>query len=440
MSLFPTTARQRLGAACVAGALAIGAATAPLAHADDLKHRQRHVQHQISSTGHDLDESSSRLRSALGALNAAKSQLRSARHDLRVARSHAKAAKARDVRMQAALALAVQKLDTARSDLAAGQQAASDQRQQLVDTVTGLYESGDPQLVGLSALMAAQTPADLTRRHEANSVVLDQQDADLDSLRAAEVLLSVRTTQLGAAKAEVARSRAAAHANLVQKRAYRAQALAAKDRVAGLVWDRRTAAVSARDARAHDRVQLRHLRVKERQIHYRIMVAIAKARAAARRAAARAVAARRATARAHSNHGYAGDSGGFLLRPVPGYITSPYGWRIHPIYHYWGLHDGDDFHAPCGTALHASGGGKVIAEYYSSVWGNRLYLNVGMVNGKFITVIYNHLERYAVGTGATVSRGQTVGYAGTTGWSTGCHLHFTVMANGTPVDPTPWFG
>ena len=432
MSLFPTTARQRLGAACLTGAVALGAATAPLAHAADLKHRQSHVQHQIASAGHDLDESSGRLRRALGALTAAKSQLTSARHDLRVARAHAKVAKARDVRMQAALALAVQRLDTARSDLAAGQQAATDQRQQLVDTVTGLYESGDPQLVGLSALMAAQTPADLTRRHEANTVVLDQQDADLDSLRAAEVLLQVRTSQLGVAKAAVARSRAAAHANLVQKRAYRAQALAAKDRVAGLVQDRRTAAASARDARAHDRLQLRRLRTKEREIHHRIMVAIAKARAAA---------ARRAAARAHSSRGYSGDTGGFLLRPVyNSYITSPYGWRIHPIYHYWGLHDGDDFHAPCGTPLHASGGGKVIAEYYSSVWGNRLYLNVGMVNGKFITVIYNHLSRYAVGTGAVVGRGQTVGYAGTTGWSTGCHLHFTVMANGTPVDPTPWFG
>jgi murein DD-endopeptidase MepM/ murein hydrolase activator NlpD len=84
-------------------------------------------------------------------------------------------------------------------------------------------------------------------------------------------------------------------------------------------------------------------------------------------------------------------------------------------------------------------GGKVLTEYYSSVWGNRLYLNVGLVNGKFITVIYNHLSRYAVGTGTVVNRGQTVGYVGTTGWSTGCHLHFTVMENGKPVDPTKYF-
>ena len=97
------------------------------------------------------------------------------------------------------------------------------------------------------------------------------------------------------------------------------------------------------------------------------------------------------------------------MRPVNGPVTSPFGYRVHPIYHYWGLHDGDDFGAPCGAPLAAVRNGKVLTEYYSSVWGNRLYLNVGMVNGKFITVIYNHLSRYTVGTGAVVNRGDASG-------------------------------
>jgi murein DD-endopeptidase MepM/ murein hydrolase activator NlpD len=121
--------------------------------------------------------------------------------------------------------------------------------------------------------------------------------------------------------------------------------------------------------------------------------------------------------------------------PGPGYITSPYGWRIHPIYHYWGLHDGTDFHAPCGTPERAADGGKVISEYYSSVWGNRLYLDLGNINGHNFTVIYNHIERYRIHTGASVTRGETLAFAGTTGWSTGCHLHFTVMRDGVAVNP-----
>ena len=52
-----------------------------------------------------------------------------------------------------------------------------------------------------------------------------------------------------------------------------------------------------------------------------------------------------------------------------------------------------------------------------------------------MTVIYNHLTSYAVGSGARVRRGQTIGHAGTTGWSTACHLHFTVLLNGSPVNP-----
>ncbi len=118
-----------------------------------------------------------------------------------------------------------------------------------------------------------------------------------------------------------------------------------------------------------------------------------------------------------------------------GVLTSPYGYRINPIWGYWGLHDGDDFAAPCGTPEVAVQSGRVASEYYSSVWGNRLFLDLGYIDGHNFTVIYNHMERYAVGVGAIVTRGQTVGYEGTTGWSTGCHIHFTVMRDGVAVDP-----
>jgi murein DD-endopeptidase MepM/ murein hydrolase activator NlpD len=138
---------------------------------------------------------------------------------------------------------------------------------------------------------------------------------------------------------------------------------------------------------------------------------------------------------ARSHGGFNGATGGFLDRPVPGIVTSPFGYRRHPIYGYWGLHDGTDFRVGCGEPLHASASGHVISRYYSSVYGNRLYVGVGMVNGKYLTVVYNHLSGYAVGSGQDVARGQVIGYAGNTGWSTACHLHFTVLANGQPVNP-----
>ncbi|MGZ4438177.1 MAG: peptidoglycan DD-metalloendopeptidase family protein [Nocardioides sp.] len=388
----------------------------PLAHADDLKHRQKHVQGQISSATHDLDESSSRMRRTSAALESAVARLADAKGELSAVRAKLDAARIYDDQMQARLEEAVQRLATAQADLDSGQEALEQQRQHLTDTITSIYEEGDPQLMAFSALLDAQTPADLTRQMEMKNVIVGRQARAYDDLHAAEVLLQVREDNVRAAKDDVADQRREAAAHLVTMKALHQQSVDAKVKVRDMVNTARSAHQAAAAARQHDQVQLARLKKREDKIREQIL-------AAARRA----------------HGGYRGDTGGFLERPVPGYITSPYGWRIHPIYHYWGLHDGDDFHAPCGTPLHAAGTGTVMSEYYSSVWGNRLYLNLGTVNGKNVTVIYNHLSRYRVGTGGHVSRGDVVGYAGTTGWSTACHLHFTVMVNGTAVNPTPWF-
>jgi murein DD-endopeptidase MepM/ murein hydrolase activator NlpD len=145
-----------------------------------------------------------------------------------------------------------------------------------------------------------------------------------------------------------------------------------------------------------------------------------------------------AAAREESNT-FSGATGGFLNYPVNGSVTSPFGMRQHPIYGYWGLHDGTDFGAACGAPLLASAQGTVVETYYDEVYGNRLYLNVGRVNGANLTLVYNHMTSYRAGEGDRVGRGQVVGTVGSTGWSTGCHLHFTVLRNGEPVDPMTYF-
>ena len=132
---------------------------------------------------------------------------------------------------------------------------------------------------------------------------------------------------------------------------------------------------------------------------------------------------------------FARGCGGFLLPPVTGPVTSPFGYRIHPIYHYWGLHDGTDFGVSCGEGMRAAADGTVLSRYWSDVYGNRLYIDVGKVNGHNLTVVYNHATSYRVNVGDHVTRGEIVGYVGSTGWSTGCHLHFTVLQDGTAVDP-----
>ncbi len=417
MRFFPRTARHRLVAASAACTVAVGALAVPLAHADDhLKHRQHHVQSQIRSAHHDLDESSSRLRRATARLQGAKAELTSAQRELSAVRTKLAAARLYDRQMQAKLNAAIARLENARTDLTEGQQALDEQRLHVTGTITSIYEEGDPQLLAFSALLDAQNPADLTRRMEMKNVIVGRETRAYADLHAAEVLLQVRENEVEAAKDDVAVQRKAAAEHLVTMEELHRQSVAATAKVRDMVRSAPLARQAATRVRRHDEAQLAQLKRREERIRQRIL------------AAAR-----------HARGGYQGDTGGILLHPVNGPVTSPFGYRMHPIYHYWGLHDGDDFGAGCGQPLYAVSGGSVMSEYYSSVWGNRLYLNLGTFNGKNVTVIYNHLTSYRVGPGARVGRGDVVGYVGTTGWSTGCHLHFTVMVNGAPVNPMNWF-
>ena len=422
MRLFPATARQRLAVAATAIALGVGGATTPLAHADikHLRHQKAQAQHSVKHAQADLDESSGQARRAYAALSKSRANLRTARHDLQVARAHVQEAQDRLRKIRRQLERAKERLARAKVNLEREKQAVSDQHDRLVETVTGFYEGGDPQLLGLMSMLGSATTVEVTDKQNNNSFVLDSQDQILDSLKASQVLLQVQTDEREKARNQVALKREQAHENLEIRREYRAKALDAKQRVIKNLKRKKHALALARKAKAHDRAVLARSRRDEAHINHLIQLEIAREQ--------------------RRGGGYHGDTGGLLMRPVNGPITSPYGWRVHPIYGYWGLHDGDDFGAPCGAPLYAVANGTVMSEYYSSVWGNRLYINLGMINGSNVTVIYNHLSAYRSHVGQHVTRGQVVGLVGTTGWSTGCHTHFTVMVNGKPVNPTPWFG
>jgi murein DD-endopeptidase MepM/ murein hydrolase activator NlpD len=408
----------------IAAAVALGAVAAPHAFAEDLKHRHRQAEHQVQSAQKDLDESSKSLVAATRKVEAAKALLQDAKAELADVRARLEAARLLDHEMQAKLLTAQQRLADARTELSQGQADLAEQRLEVTDAITSIYEQGDPQLLAFSAMLNSETPSDLTRRDSVRDAIVGRETRAYDDLHAAEVLLQVRENEVESAKEDVAVKRRDAAEHLDTMRALHEETRTAKAKVRDMVNSRKAAAQDARAARKHDRLVLRHAREREHRIQERIL-------AAARRAAARA--ARR------GNGGYSGDTGGFLMRPVNGPVTSPFGWRIHPIYGYWGLHDGTDFGVSCGEGLWAAAGGTVVSEYYSSVYGNRLYLNVGTVNGKNVTVVYNHLSGYRAHTGDHVSRGEVVGYVGDTGWSTGCHLHFTVLVDGNAVDPMGWF-
>jgi murein DD-endopeptidase MepM/ murein hydrolase activator NlpD len=120
-----------------------------------------------------------------------------------------------------------------------------------------------------------------------------------------------------------------------------------------------------------------------------------------------------------------------LLMPVVGHITSVFGMRRHPILGYSRLHAGIDFGAAWGSPIYAVGDATVIYAGWHGGHGNYVRLDHG---GGFATG-YGHMSRIAVGMGTRVRGGQVIGYVGSTGLSTGPHLHYELYKGGVPVDP-----
>jgi murein DD-endopeptidase MepM/ murein hydrolase activator NlpD len=394
------------------------------AHADDLKDKKNKVERELKGAHQDLDESSSELRRASERLDAAKNQLGVAKTRLATARGKVEVAQERDAEMQAALTAAEGELAAAEAALTQGESDRELQREKVASTVADMYSEGDPELIAFSSLLDAETTEELTRRDGVRDVIVGQEARAYDELKAAEVLLEVREEQVAAARDDVAGKRQEAAEHLVLMQDLEAEQQAAKDSVVSLVLERRDARVGAAEARANDIATIKELKKEnerlEEKMRQRALAALRRQRAQGRSTAA-------------------GPSAGLLLHPVDGYVTSPFGFREHPIYHYWGLHDGVDFAGGCGTPLRAAAPGKVVSSYVSSVYGNRLVIDNGVLAGKGVATIYNHATSYSVGVGDQVQEGQVIGYEGSTGWSTGCHLHFTVMVNGEAVDPMPWF-
>jgi len=120
-----------------------------------------------------------------------------------------------------------------------------------------------------------------------------------------------------------------------------------------------------------------------------------------------------------------------LVRPVPGVIESGFGPRFHPILGYSRMHNGLDMHCGSGDAIVAAEAGTVILAGTKGGFGKTIMIDHG---GGMVT-LYAHQSGYAVSTGDSVGAGQVVGYCGSTGLSTGPHLHFEVRINGDPVNP-----
>ena len=125
---------------------------------------------------------------------------------------------------------------------------------------------------------------------------------------------------------------------------------------------------------------------------------------------------------------------GTLAWPVGGPVTSPFGWRIHPIFGDRRLHTGIDLGSAAGASIHAAGNGTVILAGSWGGYGRTVVID----HGGGLSSLYAHQSSIAVSEGQRVLAGDVIGYIGCTGFCTGPHLHFEVREVGAPVDPMLW--
>jgi murein DD-endopeptidase MepM/ murein hydrolase activator NlpD len=273
-------------------------------------------------------------------------------------------------------------------------------QRRLEERLVQLYESNEAS--ELEILLQAQTFSDLLEQLDYFRAIGQQDKRIADTIKRLQTEMRLAKQQTASTKAEVSKATAILAQKTEEQRAARAALLA-----------RQAALAAARDSKQGllaDVKQERHADEEDLE---------------AMQAASAAIAAQIQGAQGGSSGSGGGTpSSSGLIWPVSGPITSGFGWR-------WGrMHEGIDIGAACGTTIHAAASGTVIYAGWMDGYGNITIID----HGGGLATAYGHQSSLYVG-GGSVSQGQAIGAVGSTGHSTGCHLHFEVRVNGTPVNP-----
>jgi murein DD-endopeptidase MepM/ murein hydrolase activator NlpD len=365
--------------------------------------RKRDVDTALGDQRADLGESTAALARASEALQRIAVQLPAARR--RQAQAEARLASGRATHTEL-----VARARGARAVLAAAERAvaqAEDKVHESAEEIAGVVRAayiGGP-LSNVAAMLDAESPTDLAERNMTIQAITGHQ---------ATALAAHRRT-----RAELAAQRA----TLAERRTVAEQrerdAAAALDRISALAAE---AGAARRSVERQVAAQAYARRVAERERSADL------ARYLALQAESRKLA---ALIRALQSRGTGKVGRGGLLWPTRGPITSGFGYRTHPIYGTRRMHAGIDIGAPSGQAIVAARAGVVVHAGPMGTYGNLVVIDHG--NG--LATAYGHNTSVTVGYGQTVAQGQLIAYSGSTGHSTGPHVHFEVRVNGSPVDP-----
>lgn len=456
------------------------AGTIHTASADDLTDRKDEVSKQITKSEAAAEGYSDEVNKAADALQKSQNDLDQARKTLQGAQDAVSQAKAADEAKAAELQKARSDLSRAEQKVRSNEAAQVREHRKLSVVVSRTVQQQTP-MMGVATFLTNMDSGDMNARIQWSNALMAGGQQALDQLETRQIALSKARDVEKQARDRVAREKQAVEDLLERKQQAESAAGTAKQDVAAAVTANEQAKKSADAKLAGERKHQEELRAEEDQLDKRIKERIAAAKraeearrraekaAARKEAAAEKKAAKKAAAkhhgsaskaestsrksakhsRPHRHHpkkahkrssGSTRKASSYFDYPVNGPITSPYGQRFHPVLHVWKLHDGTDFGASCGTPIRAPRDGVVAEKYFNRGYGNRLMLDHGKIGGHYVTTGYNHASSYTVGVGQHVSRGQVIGYVGTTGFSTGCHLHFMVWTDGNRENPMGrWF-
>ena len=325
---------------------------------------------------------------------------------------------------QRALDATTAQLATTQAELTQAETDLAAQRQLFAARTRASYMRGGAELGFGSALLASRDVAEVGVALKYVRAVLAR-----DHERVIRIDGLTRTVSAAIGELDVIRGRQAA----LQERA-----ATERNRIAGLV-DRQEELVAQASAEA-ERHRLLVVRLESDADTSEALIADLEAegrrlagelRQREAQAAAAARASSSGTSRAPAVVAPSPRRPGQLLMPVQGRLTSPFGYRIHPISGRRKMHSGIDIAAPTGTPIAAPADGVVV----SAGWRGGLGYATVVDHGGGMATVYAHQARILVRAGQSVTRGQRIGDVGTTGYSTGPHLHFEVRINGTPTDP-----
>lgn len=287
------------------------------------------------------------------------------------------------------------------------------QREVLNRRATSIYKSG--HLAVIEVLFQTKRLDELINRLDLMSLVARQDSTVLGQVRALQRRVTVE-------KAALEREQAAVAAT---ERDQKTQA----DRLRNLVADRETALGQLTTAKSGKQAVVAKAEKDKASWEKQENDLLAESQSIASQLHTTASSSASGTSRLMSQ------GAGGLIRPVDAGVTSPFGYRMHPIFHVRKLHTGIDLGAGSGTSIRAAGAGRVVFAGWRGGYGRVIILD----HGGGVTTLYAHQSALLVSEGRQVSQGQAIGRVGSTGYSTGPHLHFEVRVDGSPVDPMGYF-